>query len=44
MPRPLIILLALAFLPFSQNISMAQGDETKNHRAGEPLESDADQP
>src|SRR5713226_10125816 len=29
MPGPLIILLALAFLPFSQNISMAQGDETK---------------
>ncbi|OLC84712.1 MAG: hypothetical protein AUH66_00300 [Acidobacteria bacterium 13_1_40CM_4_57_6] len=29
MPRPLILLLALVFLPFSQNISRAQGDETK---------------
>jgi ketosteroid isomerase-like protein len=29
MSRPLILLLALAFLPFSQSISMAQGDETK---------------
>ena len=29
MPRPLILLLALVFLPFSQNISKAQGDETK---------------
>ena len=29
MPRPLILLLALAFIAFSQNISMAQGDETK---------------
>ena len=27
--RPLILLLALASMPFSQNISMAQGDETK---------------
>ena len=26
---PLILLLALASMPFSQNISMAQGDETK---------------
>ncbi len=29
MSRPLILLLALAFILFSQNISMAQGDETK---------------
>jgi len=29
MPRRLILLLALIFLPFSQNISRAQGDETK---------------
>ena len=29
MPRRLTLLLALTFLPFSQNISMAQGDETK---------------
>src|SRR3989449_11279622 len=29
MPRRLILLLALTFLPFSQSISMAQGDETK---------------
>ena len=27
--RPLILLLALLCVPFSQNISMAQGDETK---------------
>lgn len=27
--RPLILLLALASMPFSQSISMAQGDETK---------------
>ncbi len=29
MSRPLILLVALAFLPFSQSVSMAQGDETK---------------
>jgi ketosteroid isomerase-like protein len=29
MLRPLILLLAFAFLPSSQNISKAQGDETK---------------
>jgi ketosteroid isomerase-like protein len=29
MPRPLILLLALACLPFAQEVSRAQGDETK---------------
>jgi ketosteroid isomerase-like protein len=29
MLRPLILLLALVFLPFAQEISRAQGDETK---------------
>jgi ketosteroid isomerase-like protein len=27
--RPLMLLLALTFLPFAQDISLAQGDETK---------------
>jgi len=29
MPRPLILLLALAFLPLAPELSRAQGDETK---------------
>ncbi len=29
MPRPLILLLALALLPFAPELSRAQGDETK---------------
>jgi len=42
MPRPLILLLALALLPFAPELCRAQGDETKINRAGKPLESNAD--